>query len=77
MQNQKIEIRGNNLLFTETVFTSVEPKRALKIADECLLEIRMVESHKKATGWLYEYEVKGEGGRAEKFQVRLKSLERT
>jgi hypothetical protein len=64
------------LMFTETVFTSVEPKRALKLADECLLEIRVVESHKKAAGWLYEYEVKGEGGRAEKFLARLKSLER-
>jgi hypothetical protein len=64
------------LIFTETILTTVEPERALKAAEECLLEMRVVESHKQGTGWLYEYEVKGEGGRAEKFRVRLKSLER-
>jgi hypothetical protein len=62
--------------FIDAIFTTVEPERALKTAAECLLEIRVVESYKQKSGWLYEYEVKGEGGRAEKFQARLKSLER-
>ncbi len=63
------------MVFTETVFTSVEPKRVIKAAEECLIEIRVVESYKEAAMWIYEYEVKGEIGRIEKFAGRIKSLE--
>lgn len=64
-----------SMVFTETVVTSVAPKRALKAAEECLIEIRVVENRKEAAGWIYEYEVKGEIGKIEKFAVRIKSLE--
>lgn len=64
------------LIFTESVITSVAPERSTRIADECLLEIRVVESRKEPAGWIYEYELKGEIGRIAKFRLRLKSLER-
>lgn len=63
------------IVFTETVVTSVEPKRTLKTAEECLVEIRVVENRKEASGWMYEYEVSGEIGKIQKFLRRIKSLE--
>ncbi|MGE5605436.1 MAG: hypothetical protein ACM3YE_07070 [Bacteroidota bacterium] len=63
------------MVFTETVITSVEPKRAFKAAEECLIGIRVIESKKEALMWFYEYEVKGEIGKIEKFLARIKSLE--
>ena len=63
------------IVFTETVVTSVAPKRALKAAEECLIGIRVVESRKEAAMWLYEYEVKGEIGKIRKFAGRIKGLE--
>ena len=65
-----------SMVFTETVVTSVAPKRALKAAEECLIEIRVVENRKEAAGWIYEYEVKGEIGKIEKFFHRIKGLDR-
>ena len=62
------------MVFTETVITSVDPQRALKAADECLIEIRLIESKREALIWIYEYEVKGEIGKIEKFIERIKSL---
>ena len=62
------------LVFTKSVATSVDPKRAIRNADECLLEIRLVESSKNGSSWLYEYEVKGEFGKIEKFLERLKRI---
>ena len=63
-----------SLIFTKSVTTSVDPKRAIRNADECLLEIRLVETFKSGSTWLYEYEIKGEFGKIEKFLERLKSL---
>jgi hypothetical protein len=63
------------LVFTETIFTTLEPERIFKVADECLLEIREVESRKEASAWIYEYEVKGEYGRIQKFLVRIRKIE--
>ncbi len=63
------------IIFTETVLTSVEPKKTFKAAEECLVEIRMVENRKEASSWVYEYEVNGEIGKIEKFLGRIKSLE--
>lgn len=62
-------------VFTETVISSVKPEKTLRIADECLLEIRLVESKKVSTAWIYEFEVHGEFGRIEKFKGRLADLE--
>lgn len=62
------------IVFTETVVTSVAPKRAFEAAEECLIEIRVVESRKKAANWIYEYEVKGEIEKIEKFRERIESL---
>lgn len=64
-----------NFSSTEIILTVIEPKRALRFADECLIDIRVVESRKEAATWIYEYEVKGEIGRIAKFQARIKSLE--
>lgn len=66
---------GNAFGFTETIITTVESKRVFRLADECLLEIRLVESKKQSSDWLYEYEVKGEAGRIAKLMTRLKRLE--
>ncbi|MGE5580914.1 MAG: hypothetical protein ACM3X9_00055, partial [Bacillota bacterium] len=67
MMNKKV-------VFSETIFTTAVPERIFAIADECLLEIRLVETRKESAGWVYEYEVKGDSGRIEKFLVRLKKL---
>lgn len=63
------------IVFTETVLTTVEPKRTFKAAEECLIEIRVVENRKEASTWVYEYEVKGEIGKIDKLLKRIKSLE--
>jgi hypothetical protein len=62
------------LTFTKAVMTSVEPKRAIRNADECLVEIRLVESFKNGMNWLYEYEVRSESGKIDKFIERLKRI---
>lgn len=64
-----------SILSTETVLTSLEPRRTLQIADECLLEIRVIESRSESTGWIYEYEIRGESGRFRRFLKRIKVLE--
>ena len=66
---------GKVLIYTETVIASVEPERALRLADECLVELRLVEERKVANGWLYEFEVKGEAGKVAKFISLLKDIE--
>jgi hypothetical protein len=63
------------LIFSETVFTSVAPERIFQIADECLLEIRVIEYRKESSAWIYEYEIKGEFGKIEKFLARIRSIE--
>jgi hypothetical protein len=65
------------LVFTETVFTPLAPERIFKIADECLLDIRVIEYRKESAAWIYEYEVKGEYGKIEKLLKRIKSIEIT
>lgn len=65
------------IVLTETVVTSVEPKRVIRLADECLLDIRVVESRKDFPVWIHEYEVKGEPAKVEKFLRRLHDIELT
>jgi hypothetical protein len=64
------------IIFTETILTTVEPKRVFKAAEECLVEVRVVESKREDSRWIYEYEVKGEIGKIEKFFHRIKGLDR-
>lgn len=66
---------SNEIVFDETVFTKVDPKRTFRIADESLVAIRLIESKKEASRWIYEYEVSGEIGKIKKFIARLKNLE--
>jgi hypothetical protein len=66
---------GKEFVFTEAIITTVESKRVFRMADECLLKIRLVESKKQSSAWIYEYEVKGEAGRIAKLMTRLKKLE--
>ncbi len=61
--------------FTEIVFSALDPERVMRLADECLVELRVIESRKEPSGWIHEYEVKGEAGKVEKFLIRLKSTE--
>jgi hypothetical protein len=63
------------IIFSEPLFTTVNPERTIRLADECLVEIRVVESRKEAAAWIYEYEVSGEAGKIEKFLKRIKSIE--
>lgn len=63
------------LIFTEIILITVEPERAFRVADECLVDIRMVEHRKEKAAWVYEYEVKGEFGNVEKFLIRIKRVE--
>ena len=66
----------NFIKTTESIITPMEPRRAAILGDECLVEVRFVESRSQVAGWLYEYEVTGEIGKVEKFLVRLKDIER-
>jgi hypothetical protein len=63
------------LIFTETLVTSLEPERTLRLADECLIDIRVVEERNISQTWIYEYEVKGEAGKVAKFLKRIKDVE--
>ncbi len=63
------------IVVSETVVTSIEPKRVVRQADECLLSIRVVESRKESTNWIHEYEVTGEPGKIEKFLARIRDIE--
>jgi hypothetical protein len=63
------------LIFTETLITSLEPERTLRLADECLVDIRVVEERNVSNAWIYEYEVKGEAGKVAKFFSRVKDVE--
>jgi len=60
---------------TETVISSVDSERAYRIADECLIEIRLVETRREDAAWLHEYEVSGEVGKVSKFINRLRQVE--
>lgn len=66
---------AKDVVCNETIFSTVEPKRVLRFADECLLDIRLVESRKEGAVWRYEYDVKGQSGRIEKFLKRIKKFE--
>ena len=66
---------NQRMVFSETFFTTVDPKRILRIADECLLEIRLVESRREAAVWIHEFEAQGDSGKIEKFLVRVRKLE--
>ncbi|HWR43415.1 hypothetical protein [Sporomusa sp.] len=59
----------------ETVITPLEPRRADILGDECLVDVRFVESRSEISGWLYEYEVVGEVGKVERFLNRLRDIE--
>lgn len=61
---------------TESIITPLEPRRAAILGDECLVDVRFVESRSETVGWFYEYEVTGEIGKVEKFFARLKDIER-
>lgn len=61
---------------TESIITPIEPRRAGILGEECLVEVRFVESRSEAAGWFYEYEVSGEVGKVEKFFVRVKDVEK-
>ena len=63
------------IVFTETIITPLDPERTVRLAEECLLEIRLVESRKESSVWLNEYEVKGDAGRIDKFLGRIKKIE--
>ena len=71
---------GKVFIYTETLITTLNPERAAKLADQTLVEIRVVESRKdpqksgRSPAWIYEYEVKGEIGRIEKFFSRVKNV---
>ncbi|HEY8463849.1 MAG TPA: hypothetical protein VIM29_07500 [Bacillota bacterium] len=69
------EIMRREIIYTETIFSTVEPKRVFRFADECLLEIRLVESCKEGSGWKHEYEVRGQSGRIAKLLGRIRKLE--
>lgn len=60
---------------TESIMTSIEPRRAAVLAEECLLDIRFVESRCEQAAWLYEYEATGEVGKVEKFFAKIKDIE--
>lgn len=60
---------------TESLITPLEPRRVDILGDECLVEVRFVESRSEIAGWLYEYEVTGEVGKVEKFLIRVKDVE--
>jgi hypothetical protein len=66
-------LKGN--VYTETIMTALEPKKIIRWAKECLLEIRLVESVQKAGAWRYEFEVCGESGRIDKLVKRIKKME--
>ncbi|NLW47434.1 MAG: hypothetical protein GXY86_08875 [Firmicutes bacterium] len=68
---------NKEIVFDEAVFTKADPKRTFRTADECLVAIRLIESKKEASTWIYEYEVSGEIGKIKKFIARLKKLEPT
>jgi hypothetical protein len=68
---------NKEVVFTETIFSTVAPERIYKIADECLLAIRLVETRRECSSWIYEYEVKGESGKIQKFLIRIRSIEIT
>lgn len=66
---------NKNIAFSETFYTSLVPERVFKVADECLVEIRVIENRKESSAWIYEYEVSGEFGKIEKFLVRIRNIE--
>ncbi|SMC79035.1 hypothetical protein [Sporomusa malonica] len=60
---------------TEPVITPLEPRRANVLGEECLIDLRFVESRSEIGGWLYEYEATGEVGKVERFFERLRDIE--
>jgi hypothetical protein len=64
----------SNITFSETFFSSLVPERVFKVADECLVEIRVIENRKESSEWIYEYEVSGEFGKIEKFMNRIRNI---
>lgn len=60
---------------TETVITPLEPRRAKVLGEECLIDLRFVESRSEISGWIYEYEATGEVGKVERFLERLRDIE--
>ena len=68
-------MKGKPIIFTETLVSSLEPERTFRLADECLVEIRLIESRNESSAWIYEYEISGEGGKIAKFLSRVKSVE--
>ncbi|MGL5514538.1 MAG: hypothetical protein ACRDBM_15070 [Sporomusa sp.] len=59
----------------EPVITPLEPRRVNVLGDECLVDIRFIESRNQSDDWFYEYEVTGEIGKVARFIERLREVE--
>lgn len=64
-----------DIIITEALITLVIPEKVLRIADECLVESRLIESRRKSSQWNHEFEIRGEVGKVEKFLKRIRSFE--
>lgn len=66
---------GKNIVLSEPLITSIEYEKVLRLAAECLVEVRLIESRQEALTWSHEYEVRGEAGKMEKFFKRIRRFE--
>lgn len=71
----KVSPMRKDIILTETLLTSVTPEKTSKLADECLVEIRLIESRNLSSAWTHEFEVQGEIGKVEKFFKRMRKFE--
>lgn len=60
---------------SEPVITPLVPRRVTVLGDECLVDIRVIESRSQSDNWLYEYEVTGEIAKVARFIERLHEVE--
>lgn len=64
-----------NIFLTETLITAVDPEKVARLADESLVDLRLIEERQEASVWFHEYEVRGEAAKVEKFLKRIRSFE--
>lgn len=64
-----------DIITTETLITLINPKKVFRLADENLVEIRLIENRQEASVWIHEFEIRGEVGKVEKFLRRIRSFE--
>lgn len=64
-----------DIWLTEPLITSVNPEKVFRLADECLVEIRLIESRQASAKWNHEFEIHGESGKMEKFFKRMHKFE--